>query len=69
MVQVSGRPDPHALLTPGEVAELFHVTPKTVSRWHKAGILPAQRTAGGHRRFPAQAVFELLDYLEEVGEP
>jgi excisionase family DNA binding protein len=39
------------LLSPGEVAELFHVNPKTVSRWAKQGRLPAIRTLGGHRRF------------------
>ena len=39
------------LLAPGEVAELFHVNPKTESRWAKQGRLPAIRTLGGHRRF------------------
>jgi excisionase family DNA binding protein len=45
------------------------VTPKTISRWDQAGILPAIRTKGGHRRFPAQAVYDLLAFLEGVGEP
>lgn len=40
-----------ALLTPGEVATLFRVDPKTVTRWAKAGKLNAIRTLGGHRRF------------------
>ncbi len=35
------------LLSPGEVAELFHVPPKTVSRWAKQGRLPSIRTLGG----------------------
>ena len=39
------------LLAPGEVAELFHVNPKTVTRWAKQGRLPSIRTLGGHRRF------------------
>lgn len=39
------------LLTPGEVARLFRVDPKTVSRWAKAGRVTAIRTPGGHRRF------------------
>ena len=39
------------LLAPGEVAVLFQVQPKTVSRWAKQGRLPAIRTLGGHRRF------------------
>ena len=48
--------DPDALLTPGEVAALFRVTPKTVTRWAEAGKLPVVRTLGGHRRFPAAQV-------------
>lgn len=39
------------LLTPGEVASLFRVDPKTVTRWAKAGRLASVRTMGGHRRF------------------
>lgn len=39
------------ILSPGEVAELFHVDPKTVSRWAKQGRLPCFTTLGGHRRF------------------
>lgn len=38
-------------LTPGEVAELLHVSPKTVSRWASQGLLPCLVTLGGHRRF------------------
>ena len=40
-----------ALLTPAEVASLFRVEPKTVTRWAKAGKLTALRTLGGHRRY------------------
>jgi excisionase family DNA binding protein len=61
------RADLDALLTPGEVAALFDVTPKTIGRWDAAGILTAVRTAGGHRRFPARQVYELYDFLEGVG--
>lgn len=40
------------LMTPAEVAQAFKVDPKTVTRWAKAGKLPAAiRTIGGHRRF------------------
>ena len=38
------------LLTPSEVANLFRVDPKTVTRWAKAGKLTAIKTLGGHRR-------------------
>ena len=40
-----------ALLTPAEVAVLFHVDPKTVGRWAAKGRLRSVRTPGGHRRF------------------
>ena len=39
------------LLTPAEVASLFRVDPKTVTRWAKAGKLTSIRTLGGHRRY------------------
>jgi excisionase family DNA binding protein len=39
------------LLTPGEVAALFRVDPKTVTRWASNGRIPSIRTPGGHRRF------------------
>jgi len=44
-------PDAEILLTPREVADLFGVDPKTVTRWAKAGKLTSIRTLGGHRRF------------------
>lgn len=49
------------LLTPGDVAEAFAVSSKTVARWADAGKLSAIRTLGGHRRFDAQEVRDLLD--------
>lgn len=49
------------LLTPGEVASLFGVDPKTVTRWATAGKLNAQRTLGGHRRYHAEEIYALLD--------
>ena len=42
--------EPEPLLTPAEVASMFRVDPKTVTRWAKAGKLSAIRTLGGHRR-------------------
>jgi excisionase family DNA binding protein len=39
------------LLTPAEVAKIFRVDPKTVTRWAKAGKITAVRTLGGHRRY------------------
>ena len=48
------------LMTPGEVAALFRVDPKTVSRWAIAGRIPSVRTPGGHRRFRESDVRSLL---------
>ena len=48
------------LLTPREVAELFRVDPKTVTRWAKQGRLRALKTLGGHRRYDRAEVERLL---------
>jgi excisionase family DNA binding protein len=48
------------LLTPAEVASLFRVDPKTVTRWAKSGKLTSIRTLGGHRRYKESEVKELL---------
>jgi len=48
------------LLTPAEVASLFRVDPKTVTRWAKSGKLTSIRTLGGHRRFKESEVKALL---------
>jgi excisionase family DNA binding protein len=49
------------LLTPGEVAALFRVDPKTVTRWAAAGRISSIRTPGGHRRFRESEVRALLE--------
>ncbi len=58
------------LLTPGEVAALFRVDPKTVTRWAAAGRIGSIRTPGGHRRFRESEVRALLEGegLIEPGE-
>ena len=48
------------LLTPGEVAALFRVDPKTVTRWAASGRITSIRTPGGHRRFSESEVRALL---------
>lgn len=40
-----------ALLTSSEVARMFHVDIKTVTRWANTGKLASTRTLGGQRRF------------------
>lgn len=57
------------LLTPGEVAQLFRVDPKTVTRWAAAGRISSIRTPGGHRRFRESEVRELLTGTAEVHVP
>ncbi len=49
------------LWKPGEVAALFRVDPKTVTRWATAGRIDSVRTLGGHYRFRESAVYALLD--------
>ncbi|HEX9235338.1 MAG TPA: BldC family transcriptional regulator [Actinomycetota bacterium] len=48
------------LLTPAEVAAMFRVDPKTVTRWAKAGKLSSIRTLGGHRRYRETEIRGLL---------
>jgi excisionase family DNA binding protein len=55
-------------LKTAEVAEILHVSPKTVTRWAKDGKLPHSRTLGGHRRFPAEAIEQLAEELVQVDQ-
>jgi hypothetical protein len=47
------------LLLPADVAALFHVTPRTVTRWARAGKLTTIYTAGGHRRYRLSEVLAI----------
>ncbi|MFC6081037.1 BldC family transcriptional regulator [Sphaerisporangium aureirubrum] len=55
------------LLTSGEVATLFRVDPKTVTRWAAAGRITSLRTPGGHRRYRESSVQALLRGEPEPG--
>ncbi len=57
------------LLTPAEVATMFRVDPKTVTRWAKAGKLTSIRTLGGHRRYKETEVRALLAGITEEARP
>ena len=59
--------DQEVLLTPAEVAALFRVDPKTVTRWAKAGKLTAIRTLGGHRRYRQSEVQAFLKTAPQRG--
>lgn len=52
--------DQEVLLTPAEVAKIFRVDPKTVTRWAKAGKITAIRTLGGHRRYRQSEIQALV---------
>jgi excisionase family DNA binding protein len=56
-------PDAESFLHPSHVADLLHVSPKTIARWAENGLLPNQRTLGGHRRYPEQAIRQLAASL------
>jgi excisionase family DNA binding protein len=47
--------------TPQEVANRFRVDPKTVQRWHKAGLLESITTPGNTRRYDADQVDAMLN--------
>jgi excisionase family DNA binding protein len=55
---------PPSYLLAAEVADILHVSPKTVSRWAKEGKLPFLKTLGGHRRYPASEIRQLADELQ-----
>ena len=55
-----------ALLTPAEVAALYRVNPKTVTRWARAGKISAIRTLGGHRRFRASEIRRCIEEVERM---
>ena len=55
-------------MTPAEVAAIFRVDPKTVTRWAKAGKLTSIRTLGGHRRYKDSEVKALLNTVTGVNK-
>jgi excisionase family DNA binding protein len=59
------------LLTPSQVAAIFAVDTKTITRWAKAGKLSSIRTLGGHRRYKDAEVRALLagSATERVPDP
>jgi excisionase family DNA binding protein len=63
----SARPAPSAatFLRSAEVAAILQVSPKTIARWAQHGLLPHQRTLGGHRRYPEPAIRALLASLTQ----
>ena len=62
-------PSPATFLRSAEVAAILQVSPKTVARWAQQGLLPYQRTLGGHRRYPEPAIRELAASLVQEVRP
>jgi excisionase family DNA binding protein len=50
-------------LTSNQTAQRLAVSPKTVARWAKQGLLPHLRTLGGHRRYDPEMVDQLRRQL------
>jgi excisionase family DNA binding protein len=67
MTTYNPAPEAESLLTPAEVALMFRVDPKTVTRWAKAGKLTWIKTLGGHRRYREAEVRALL--IGDAGPP
>jgi excisionase family DNA binding protein len=61
--------EPEELLTPSEVAAMFRVNPKTVTRWARAGRISYIKTLGGHRRFKASEIRRLLAEADASAQP
>ncbi|MHC4777967.1 MAG: MerR family transcriptional regulator [Planctomycetota bacterium] len=48
-------------LTTGQAADRCSVTPDTVLKWIRSGLLPARRTAGGHNRISEEDLEKFLE--------
>lgn len=53
------------LLRTSDVALLFQVSERTVAEWARRGRIPAVRTPGGHRRYPAAEIHALLQQMAQ----
>lgn len=59
-------PERDKVLTTFQAADYCHVSPFTIRNWVEAGVLPAYRTPGGHRRIVKQ---DLDEFLRKHGMP
>lgn len=57
------------LMAPHEVAKIFRVSPATITRWARVGLLPSTRTPGGHRRFERRYVMDHVERLLRESRP
>jgi predicted site-specific integrase-resolvase len=56
-------PDAQSFRHTSQVADILHVSPKTIARRATDGRLPYQRILGGHGRSPKQAIGQLAASL------
>ena len=63
--QASTRVVASSYLRTAQVADILHVSPKTISRWAMEERLPFMKTLGGHRRYPEAKIRELAASLVE----
>jgi excisionase family DNA binding protein len=55
------QPADYQFLTPREAARIFGVRTVTLAQWAREGKIACRVTPGGHRRYPREAIQELLD--------
>lgn len=53
-------------VTPKQVSRAIQASESSVKRWCDKGVIPSQKTAGGHRRIPLAG---LLVFLRESNQP
>ena len=58
-------PDAEPFLHTSHIADLLHVSPKTIARWATHGRLADQRILGGRRRDPEPAIRQLATRLAQ----
>lgn len=63
--QLTPLSDMDSLLSRAEVAQMFNVSPSTVTRWAEEGRLVCVRTLGGHRRYRKESILRLLRTLSK----
>ena len=52
----------------GMAATFLGVCVKTLRRWHAKGLITCYRTLGGHRRFPLNELFRILEMRQDEQE-
>jgi len=56
------------LMAHHEVTRIIRVSPATITRWARVGLLTSTRTPGGHRRFERASVMAHLERLLREGD-